>query len=137
MPRIYSRFDIVWPHGQVALTESKSVDALTYGISTLALGSRFASTTHKSLRPYDPASPLKLDGSGNNSYARYIKKFSLGNGPAEWVADYLISKESGKLLGTLVALAVAKMKSLETFVWDMPTGVLSDVFMPSPRWGPA
>lgn len=129
MPRIYSRFDIVWPHGQVALTESKSVDALTYGISTLALGSRFASTTRKALRPYDPASPLKLDGSGNNSYARYIQKFSLGNGPVEWVADYLISKESGKLLGTLVALAVAKMKSLETFVWDMPTGVLSDVFM--------
>lgn len=129
MPRIYSRFDIIWPHGQVALTESKGVDALTYGISALALGSRFASTIRKVLRAKDPASPLNLDGSGNNSYARYIKKFSLGNGPAEWVADYLIAKEAGKLLGTLVALAVARMKKLETFVWDMPTGVLSDVFM--------
>ncbi len=33
------------------------------------------------------------------------------------------------MLGTLVALAVAKMENLETFVWDMPTGVLSDIFM--------
>lgn len=33
------------------------------------------------------------------------------------------------MLGTLVALAVAKMVNLETFIWDMPTGVLSDVFM--------
>jgi hypothetical protein len=41
----------------------------------------------------------------------------------------MITKESGKMLGTLVALAVAKMANLETFVWDMPTGVLSDIFM--------
>jgi hypothetical protein len=40
-----------------------------------------------------------------------------------------MTKESGKMLGTLVALAVAKMVNLETFIWDMPTGVLSDVFM--------
>lgn len=33
------------------------------------------------------------------------------------------------MLGTLVALAVAKMVNLETFIWDMPTGVLSDIFM--------
>lgn len=33
------------------------------------------------------------------------------------------------MLGTLVAMAVSKMVNLETFVWDMPTGVLSDIFM--------
>lgn len=33
------------------------------------------------------------------------------------------------MLGTLVAIAISKMVNLETFVWDMPTGVLSDVFM--------
>lgn len=33
------------------------------------------------------------------------------------------------MLGTLVAIAVSKMVNLDTFVWDMPTGVLSDVFM--------
>lgn len=32
------------------------------------------------------------------------------------------------MLGTLAAIAVSKMVNLETFVWDMPTGVLSDVF---------
>ena len=62
-------------------------------------------------------------------YASYTRKFSLGNGPADWVADYLINKESGKLLGTLAAIAIEKMVNLETFVWDMPTGVLSDIFL--------
>ncbi|KAK0632540.1 hypothetical protein B0T14DRAFT_36011 [Immersiella caudata] len=125
VPLIYSRFDIVWPDGHIASTESKSVDALTYGLSTLCLGSAFARTTRKVFRPAAP--PLaKFAG---NEYAKYTKKFSLGNGPNDWVAEYMITKESGKMLGTLVAIAVAKMKNLETFVWDMPTGVLSDIFM--------
>lgn len=63
-----------------------------------------------------------------NSFARHTRKFSLGNGPQEWVQEYLISKESGKMLGTLVALALAKMANLETFIWDMPTGILRDVW---------
>lgn len=33
------------------------------------------------------------------------------------------------MLGTLVALAIARMINLETFVWDMPTGVLRDVWI--------
>lgn len=64
-----------------------------------------------------------------NYYAQFTRKFSLGNGPPEWVQEYLITKEGGKMLGTLVALAVARMRSLETFVWDMPTGILRDVWM--------
>lgn len=64
-----------------------------------------------------------------NDYAKYTRKFSLGNGPTDWVSEYMINKESGKMLGTLVALAVAKMVNLETFIWDMPTGVLADIFM--------
>ncbi|KAL2756236.1 hypothetical protein ACRALDRAFT_1056956 [Sodiomyces alcalophilus JCM 7366] len=130
VPHIYSRFDIVWPDAtQVSQSDSKSVDALTFGLSTLCLGSQFSHhtrrllSTHKSRHLGHPPSRLK------NDYASYIKKFSLGNGPDDWVAEYMITKESGKMLGTLVALAVAKMTSLETFVWDMPTGVLSDIFM--------
>ena len=53
----------------------------------------------------------------------------MGNGPPEWVSDYHISKLSGRMLGILVATAIRKMKNLETFIWDMPTGVLSEVFM--------
>jgi hypothetical protein len=64
-----------------------------------------------------------------NYYAQFTKKFSLGNGPAAWVQEYMITKEGGKMLGTLVALAVARMVNLETFVWDMPTGVLRDVWL--------
>jgi len=33
------------------------------------------------------------------------------------------------MLGTLVALAVARMTNLETFIWDLPTGVLRDVWL--------
>ncbi|CAD0098508.1 unnamed protein product [Aureobasidium mustum] len=55
-----------------------------------------------------------------NHFASFTKKFSLGND--------LITKEGGKMLGTLVAVAVARMRSLESFTWDMPTGVLSAVW---------
>ncbi|ROW01413.1 hypothetical protein VPNG_07569 [Cytospora leucostoma] len=126
IPHIYSRFDIVWPDAHTTPTEA-SVDALTYGLSTLCMGSSFARTTSR-FRYYKdqfPA-PLKL---GDSNYAQHTRKFSLGNGPKDWVAEYMINKESGKMLGTLVALAVSRMKNLETFIWDMPTGVLSDIFI--------
>ncbi|KAK2032592.1 F-box domain-containing protein [Colletotrichum zoysiae] len=131
IPHIYSRFDIVWPDAnQMTTSDSKSVDALTYGLSTICLGSSFARRTRKMLYPsghvpsYGPSVRQQ-----KNDYAKYTRKFSLGNGPHDWVAEYMITKESGKMLGTLVALAIEKMVNLETFVWDMPTGVLSDIFM--------
>ncbi|GAB1311399.1 hypothetical protein MFIFM68171_01609 [Madurella fahalii] len=124
VPLIYSRFDIVWPDGHIGATESKSVDALTYGLSTLCRENAFARTVGKA--SHSTARRLaKLTG---NKYAKYTRKFSLGNGPSEWVAEYMITKESGKMLGTLVTIAVERMKNLETFIWDMPTGVLTDVF---------
>src|SRR5699024_4943969 len=64
-----------------------------------------------------------------NYFAQYTRKFSVGNGPSDWVQEYSITKETGKMLGTLVALAVARMVNLEAFVWDMPTGVLRDVWI--------
>ena len=52
-------------------------------------------------------------------FSQYTRKFSLGNGPSDWVQEYLITKEGGKMLGTLVALTVARMPNLETFIWDV------------------
>ncbi|KAI0596975.1 hypothetical protein F4775DRAFT_561883 [Biscogniauxia sp. FL1348] len=128
VPHIYARFDIVWPDASMPTSESKGVDALTYGLATLCLGSKFAHRTRwlrgSALGNLNPS--LRL---ADNQYAKYTRKFSLGNGPPDWTSEYMITKESGKMLGTLVALAVAKMVNLETFVWDMPTGVLSDIFM--------
>ena len=63
-----------------------------------------------------------------NLFSQYTRKFSLGNGPPDWVQEYLITKEAGKMLGTLVALTVARMPNLEAFIWDMPTGVLREVW---------
>jgi hypothetical protein len=74
--------------------------------------------------PY-PVQPRRF----GNYYGQFTKKFSLGNGPQAWVQEYMITKEGGKMLGTLVALAIARMINLETFVWDMPTGVLRDVWL--------
>ncbi|KAF3769182.1 hypothetical protein M406DRAFT_287289 [Cryphonectria parasitica EP155] len=128
IPHIYSRFDIVWPDALTTTTEVKSVDALTYGLSTLCLGSPFARTTRR-LRKDGNMPPGSLAKFAGNDYAKYTRKFSLGNGPNDWVSEYAINKESGKMLGTLVALAVSRMVNLETFIWDMPTGVLSDIFM--------
>ncbi|KAH0369204.1 hypothetical protein KCU65_g3388, partial [Aureobasidium melanogenum] len=98
------------------------VDALTYGLSTLVMAEEiFASRRGQSMEQ-------RIRRRRGNHFASFTKKFSLGNGPSEWVQDYLITKEGGKMLGTLVALAVARMRSLESFTWDMPTGILSAVW---------
>ncbi|KAI1735982.1 hypothetical protein F4680DRAFT_433764 [Xylaria scruposa] len=125
---IYSRFDIVWPDVAAENQSSKCVDALSYGLATLCLPSRFAESIQRS-RAVGRGRPNISHRLANNDYTKYIRKFSIGDGPTEWTSDYLLSKESGKMLGTLVAVAVSKMVNLETFVWDMPTGVPSDVFM--------
>jgi hypothetical protein len=113
------------------------VDALTYGLATLVMGDdcfphqtqryreHAASTPSKQAATPYPIPPRRF----GNYYGQFTKKFSLGNGPQAWVQEYVITKESGKMLGTLVALAVARMVNLETFVWDMPTGVLRDVWL--------
>ncbi|PSK42471.1 Eukaryotic peptide chain release factor GTP-binding subunit [Elsinoe australis] len=139
IPHIYSRFDIVWPDGSAAGEPRGGVDALTYGLATLNMAEdvfgeaewqrekRQRKTEVKSGHSRQ-ASERQIRKRRGNYYARYIRKFSLGNGPSDWVEEYLTNKEAGKMLGTLVALAIARMKSLESFVWDMPTGILNDVW---------
>jgi hypothetical protein len=119
------------------------VDALTYGLSTLCMGdvvphhtsSQNYNCSHcggQNAVNFEPSlTAISRNGQTRlgNQYPQFTRKFSLGNGPSDWVQEYLITKESGKMLGTLVALAVARMINLETFVWDMPTGVLRDVWL--------
>lgn len=137
VPCIYSRFDIVWPDESTHTEPRAGVDALTYGLATLVMGDACFPHQHPS-RPHCARPPAASSQSTRypiprrrfgNYYAQFTKKFSLGNGPAAWVHEYMITKEGGKMLGTLVALAVARMINLETFVWDMPTGVLRDVWL--------
>ena len=148
IPCIYSRFDIVWPERSESETTRAGVDALTYGLSTLVMAEElFGEAPWQSKRPKFldepiPGSealtaapnaqtnfyPIQRRRRGNN-YANYTKKFSLGNGPPDWVQEYSITKEGGKMLGTLVAVAVARMRNLEAFIWDMPTGVLRDIWL--------
>ncbi|CZS91232.1 uncharacterized protein RAG0_01954 [Rhynchosporium agropyri] len=142
IPHIYSRFDIVWPDAAATTDPRTGVDALTYGLATLCMGDIF--TDHSKAQSFacmncgtenttECTHGLNLGSQGQrrlgNQYPQFTRKFSLGNGPPDWVQEYLITKESGKMLGTLVALAVARMIHLETFVWDMPTGVLRDVWL--------
>lgn len=143
IPHIYSRFDIVWPDAHATNDPRTGVDALTYGLATLCMGDVLTQQNpNKSFTclhcgtvnsPDCTHIPISAPGNGQrrlgNQYPQFTRKFSLGNGPADWVQEYLITKESGKMLGTLVALAVARMVNLEAFVWDMPTGVLRDVWL--------
>ncbi|KAI3329321.1 hypothetical protein HD806DRAFT_482522 [Xylariaceae sp. AK1471] len=128
VPNIYSCFDIVWPGPEVTVQSYKSVDALSYGLATLCLSSRFAEKA-KHLYGVGTGQPRGSHRLANNEHAKYVRKFSIGDGPPEWTSEYHINRESGKMLGTLAAIAVSKMVNLETFVWNMSTGVLSDVFM--------
>jgi len=138
IPHIYSRFDIVWPDTNTHAEPRSGVDALTYGLATLVMAEevfgeapnqRQATTNRFSPGGQGTASEMTVRRRRGNHYAQFTKKFSLGNGPADWVQEYLITKEGGKMLGTLVALAVARMRTLETFIWDMPTGILRDVWL--------
>jgi len=142
-PHIYSRFDIVWPEANPTVESRVGVDALTYGLATLVMAhdvfgeatyqqQSCQSCQHCRTRPAHPALqsrniPTRIRR--GNYFAQHTRKFSLGNGPSDWVAEYLITKEGGKMLGTLVALAVGRMRNLEAFTWDMPTGVLRDVWL--------
>ena len=147
-PLIYSRFDIVWPDANRQTEARTGVDALTYGLATLAMRQDvFARSPesdgglqHTSCQTHtckacghsnliEPGS-LHSDPSPRkgNYYSEFVKKLSIGNGPSDMVNDYVITTESGKLLGTNVALALARMPNLESFVWDMPTGIVRDVW---------
>jgi len=142
IPHIYSRFDIVWPDASTAVENRIGVDALTYGLATLVMGHDvFGEAPYQQYTPHPcqqcghqtppPPAPVTTPRKirRGNYFAQYTRKFSLGNGPAAWVQEYLITKEGGKMLGTLVALAVGRMRNLEAFIWDMPTGVLRDVWL--------
>ncbi|KAL9058627.1 MAG: hypothetical protein Q9162_001634 [Coniocarpon cinnabarinum] len=149
---IYQRFEIVWPDDEAEPDENRhGVDALTYGLSTLALAQEVfepplgddhedeqdesyttdrpdgfadgdeAETNHTPIR-------YKRYRLGNN-YARFIRKLSIGNGPPQFVKDYTADKEAGKMLNTLVTLVIGRCKRLEDFKWDMPTGITRDVWL--------
>jgi hypothetical protein len=159
IPQIYSRFDIVWPDAHAALDNRSGVDALTYGLATLVMAQDVFGEAPSQRVPnrqyhkcgqcgwidHSSHSPTTTEGGSaksrswdtdrkakirrGNNFAEYTRKFSLGNGPADWVQEYQINKEGGKMLGTLVALAVGRMRNLETFIWDMPTGILRDIWL--------
>lgn len=148
---IYSRFDIVWPDALNSSEPRSGVDALTFGLATLVMREDLfenvmLSTTaseHVTCQNYSctkcgtinrvpstretTEAPRKLRR--GNYFSQFTKKFSLGNGPADLVQEYLVTKESGKMLGTLICLAIARMPNLESFVWDMPTGILRDIWI--------
>ena len=159
----------MWPETHSFSEPRVGVDALTYGLATLVMREDLF---EHGMFPNSPSCGAACqrflckqcgavnlvnqmsDGSlkhrrlrRGNYFSQFTKKFSLGNGPPEWVAEYLVTKESGKMLGTLVALSVARMPNLvrgsqfevsvtallndyqEAFVWDMPTGILRDIWI--------
>lgn len=149
IPHMYSRFDIVWPESLNSTTDDYAgVDALSYGLSTLVMGEdvfhqlpfsssgRWANVCshcgcngaghHSAPQPRDAGSGFQ--SRRGNYYAQYTRTFSIGNGPLSWVQEYSVNREVGKMLGTLVALAVARMVNLEAFIWDMPTGVVREIW---------
>ena len=129
-PLIYSRFDIVWPDSNGTTEPRLGVDALTYGLATLVMREDLFHNPAPSTDPHsEPCQSftctrcgsmnyIKKDSSRGlttrrgNYYSQFTKKFSLGNGPTEWVEEYLVTKECGKMLGTLVALSIARMPNL-------------------------
>ncbi|KAJ5123622.1 hypothetical protein N7448_009719 [Penicillium atrosanguineum] len=149
IPHMYSRFDIVWPESLNPTAEDYSgVDALSYGLSTLVMGddvfdrpapprydkpacacSNCGCDDYRHQSSQTRGSEFGFRPRRGNYYAQYTRTFSIGNGPLSWVQEYSVNREVGKMLGTLVALAVARMVNLEAFVWDMPTGVVREIWL--------
>ena len=135
----------MWPEKQNSSDTYAGVDALTYGLSTLVtsggaiqaprdccveatLGTACTRCSAEELRANRPTKPRKpLQHS--HHLAQYVRRFSVANGPQECIEAYYVSGECGKMLGTLTALALARMPRLETFTWDMPTGISRDVWV--------
>ncbi|KAL8886658.1 MAG: hypothetical protein Q9192_006446, partial [Flavoplaca navasiana] len=147
-PWIYSHFNIAWPDPHSPSASSQAVDVLTYGLATLVMGvnpidspAPLNCTSGNSSHNYHCVNCGKLNAVSclsptvphavsqkriGNHYALYTREFSLGSGQDKRIGEYVINKDSGKMLGTLVALAVARMPNLETFIWNVPTGILRD-----------
>ncbi|KAL8892509.1 MAG: hypothetical protein Q9215_000650 [Flavoplaca cf. flavocitrina] len=147
-PWIYLHFNIAWPDPHSPSASSQAVDALTYGLATLVMGvnpidspAPLNCTPGNSSHNYHCVNCGKLNAVSclsptvpqavsqkriGNHYALYTREFSLGSGQDKRIDEYVINKDSGKMLGTLVALAVARMPNLETFIWNVPTGILRD-----------
>jgi hypothetical protein len=125
--KLYTWFDIYWTPISPG-NDSKAVDALSYGLATLAHPNKFAQSVRlaRGVRPGQLGLSRQL---ADHDYAKYVRTFYISYGPPEVTKEYSIVEESGKLLGTLVSLAVSKMVNLEKFTWDMDSGLLSDVFM--------
>ena len=146
---MYSRFDIVWPESlNPTADDYAGVDALSYGLSTLVMGEDVfhklpllvadSDTNHgsscccKNGSLHSATQLQETDARARprrgNNYAQFTRTLSIGNGPSSWVKEYSVNREVGKMLGTLVALAVARMVNLEAFIWDMPTGVVREIW---------
>ncbi|KAL2135656.1 hypothetical protein VTI74DRAFT_7466 [Chaetomium olivicolor] len=118
IPLIYSDLDIVWP----TLQRDARIGNIMHTLLTFGLGNAFTGTLGKTF-PSDSQQPTRLLDS---DYAKYTKRFSLlGTGPLDSIP---LDHKGGKMLGVLVASAITRMKNLESFVWDMQTGVPSRVF---------
>ena len=133
-PLIYSRFDIVWPENSNGSDSRGGVDALTYGLATLVMREdlfehdmfsnsatcgascqRYACAQCGAVNLLNPTPKTSVKNRKlrrGNYFSQFTKKFSLGNGPADSVEDYLVTKDGGKMLGTLVAVSIARMPNL-------------------------
>jgi len=130
VPYIYRRFDIVWPKDT---SEPSKIDALTYGLATLTKASEIFGETPGALTQAEGnnATTIVKRARGRfrrgNNYAHFVRKFSIGYGPHGFVMEYM-KQETYKMLGTLVSLAVPRMRVLDSFIWDFPVIVIGDVW---------
>lgn len=114
---------------------SKTEKALQYGLRTLVMGKNvFQSDTTCSYQQstLQKPAPTTTDNYNNNpnekvrrgnDYAKYTRKFFLD---FHWPRYY---RDSGENNGTLIALAVARMIHLETFVCDFISKIPRDVWI--------
>lgn len=143
IPTLYSRFEYAWPTKFTRTMRPARVDALVQCLSTLAMGEdvfqgepafyqsgscpRCGEGGHQRFIAPPPTN-VKRQVRRGNYFARYTRSFFIENHFA-LKSKFDVIHSEGKMLNALVSLAVARMVNLESFVWDMPTGVSRDVWI--------
>lgn len=135
IPVLYSEFNVVWPDLGHSPYHSGILEALSQGLATLTMSEDLFDSCDergrngpKELGVPEPAVELKKKLRRANDYAKYTRKIEIANSPTEQFQPYYLHLEVGKTFNNLVALAVSKTVHLETFIWDMPTGVSGAVW---------
>ena len=147
-PILYTHFEIFRPHGTAGCCahEDSLIDSLYRLVMAEDVPDEAEWERDRIMRTrggdYVAVIRCSLPGTqirprGGDHYAQHLRTFSLGRCCAYSTSDHL-GPHTRETLGSLVALALTRLKRLESFIWDMairiPRGVWASLGWKHLNW---